>query len=111
MLLPRPGAIPAPHRMAEHRGPISSVGRRFESARELSEKEEEKNMQSMQPQQGDLARARIFAELFKPRHFWMATVRKNGITKHGRVIGASAEEASARAAIAGEVLAVQRMET
>lgn len=53
----------------------------------------------------------IFAELFKPRHFWMATVRKNGITKHGRVIGASAEEASTRAAIAGEVLAVQRMET
>jgi hypothetical protein len=63
-----------------------------------------------EPQSGDLARARILAELFKPRHFWMATVRKNGITTHGRVIGASAEEASARAAIAGEVLGVQRME-
>ena len=61
------------------------------------------------PIPGDLARARILAELFQPHVFWMATVRRNGITKHGRVLAVSAEEAGHRAAIAGEVLGVERM--
>ena len=60
------------------------------------------------PRIGDLARARILAELFQPHVFWMATVRKKGITKHGRVLAASAEEAGHRAAIAGDVISIER---
>jgi hypothetical protein len=41
--------------------------------------------------------------------FWMATVRKGNEIQYGRVLAASATEASARAAIAGEVLGVERM--
>jgi len=65
---------------------------------------------TMESQSGNRSRSCIFAELFKPWHFWMATVRKNGVTTHGRVLAASAEDAGARAAIAGEVLGVERMD-
>lgn len=56
-----------------------------------------------------LEMARI-ACFFPDLCFWMAEVRmKNGMTSYGRVLAASATEASARAAIAGEVLGVERM--
>ena len=61
------------------------------------------------PQEGDLARARVLAEIFRPHYeFWAVDVKqKNGIVLHGRVLAGSAEEAANRAAIAGEVVCVE----
>ena len=58
---------------------------------------------------GDLARARVLAEIFRPHYeFWAVDVKqKNGTTMHGRVLAGSAEEAAHRAAIAGEVVCVE----
>jgi len=62
-----------------------------------------------EPLTGDLARARVLAEIFRPHYeFWAVDVKqKNGITMHGRVLAGSAEEAAHRAAIAGEVVCVE----
>jgi len=62
-----------------------------------------------EPLTGDLARARVLAEIFRPHYeFWAVDVKqKNGITMHGRVLASSAEEAAHRAAIAGEVVSVE----
>jgi len=64
---------------------------------------------SIEPPTGDLARARVLAEIFRPQYeFWAVDVKqKNGITMHGRVLAGSAEEAAHRAAIAGEVMCVE----
>jgi hypothetical protein len=55
-----------------------------------------------------LARARVLRELFTERHPWIATVRRGDIISYGRVWAASAEEAGHRAAIAGEVISIER---
>lgn len=55
-----------------------------------------------------LSRARVLRELFVERHPWMATVRHDNMISYGRVWAASAEEASHRAAIAGEVISIER---
>lgn len=54
-------------------------------------------------------RKQTLSVLFQAREPWMATVRRNGQIEYGRVWAASAEEAGHRAAIAGEVLGVERM--
>ncbi|MHC1688007.1 MAG: hypothetical protein AB9879_09910 [Methanothrix sp.] len=64
---------------------------------------------SMEPRPGDLARARVLAELFQPHDAYQARVRlPDGRTVLGRVWAGSAEEAGHRAAIAGEVISVER---
>jgi hypothetical protein len=62
------------------------------------------------PRPGDLARARILAEIFRPRDLYQARVKlPDARVVLGRVWAGSAEEAAHRAAIAGEVLGVERM--
>ena len=64
---------------------------------------------TIEPRPGDLARARVLAEIFHPHYFWAVEVRRNGRIEHARVLAANAEEATHRAAIAGEVLGVEKM--
>ena len=61
------------------------------------------------PREGDLARARVLAEIFRPHYeFWSVDVKqKNGTMLHGRVLAGSAEEAAHRVAIAGEVVSIE----
>ena len=64
---------------------------------------------AIEPPTGDLARARVLTEIFRPHYeFWAVDVKqKNGTTMHGRVLAGSAEEAAHRAAIAGEVVSIE----
>jgi len=63
----------------------------------------------IEPQPGDLARARILAEIFQPHDLYQARVKlPDGRTVLGKVWAASAEEAGHRAAIAGEVISIER---
>ena len=61
------------------------------------------------PRPGDLARARIMAEIFRPRDLYQARVKlPDERVVMGRVWAGSVEEAAHRAAIAGEVISIKR---
>ena len=61
------------------------------------------------PRPGDMARARVMAEIFRPRDLYQARVKlPDERVIMGRVWAGSVEEAAHRAAIVGEVISIER---